>query len=203
MTFHEDQFPPNISFGATGGPAFNTEVVTVRSGREQRNRNWSEMRHRYDVSQGVKSEADFEVIRAHFLAMGGKADGFRFKDWADHHASITDGHVVALSSTTFQLVKRYSHGSTNVDREITKPIAAGFTVTVSGSPAAFSLDSATGILTIVAAPSASNVRWSGEFDVPVRYDTDELQASITNKHPTGHFWISWDSIPLIETRDIT
>ena len=40
-SFDEVQFPPSISFGATGGPGFSTKVVILSSGYEARNQNWS------------------------------------------------------------------------------------------------------------------------------------------------------------------
>ncbi len=40
--FHEVRFPPDISYGTTGGPAFSTTVFQAASGFEQRNVNWAE-----------------------------------------------------------------------------------------------------------------------------------------------------------------
>ena len=34
--FHEVQFPPDISYGASGGPGYSTTVVTTVSGHERR-----------------------------------------------------------------------------------------------------------------------------------------------------------------------
>ena len=42
--FHEVQFPPDISYGASGGPTYATSVVTTVSGFEKRNANWSQAR---------------------------------------------------------------------------------------------------------------------------------------------------------------
>jgi uncharacterized protein (TIGR02217 family) len=203
MAFQERQFPPTISFGAIGGPGFSTDVVTVSSGAEQRNRKWSEMRHGYEVSQAIKKKSDFAAVRAFFLSVGGRADGFRFKDWADFECSITEGVVVGLTSTTFQLYKRYASGAVSVDRKITKPIAGGLVVTNSGAALTlttdYTLDTTTGVLTTTTPKTAANLRWDGEFDVPARFDVDELRSVVVDRNGRdGELLLSWASIPIVE-----
>jgi uncharacterized protein (TIGR02217 family) len=39
--FHEVRFPTDISRGARGGPTRRTDIVTLASGREQRNARWA------------------------------------------------------------------------------------------------------------------------------------------------------------------
>lgn len=64
---------------------------------------------------------------------------------------------------------------------------------------AHTLDTATGIVTIVSAPSAANVTWAGEFDVPMRFDTDKLDGRIVTRQADGGGLLhEWDSIPVIE-----
>lgn len=198
MSFFESpRFPERIGFGAVGGPEFATDIVTVESGREKRNARWSYPRHAWDVSHGVRTQADFDTLRAHFLSCAGRAHGFRFKDFSDFQASITEGKAVALTSTTFQLVKRYTSGSQTRDRLIRKPIASGFVILVSGSPPTYTLDATTGVVTIAAAPSASAITWSGEFDVPMRYDTDALRGEVVSRNGSGLLY-NLASIPLVE-----
>lgn len=86
MSFAEAQFPADISYGATGGPVFLTDVVATVSGHEQRNSKWAQARARYNVASGVKTEAQWQALIAFFRARRGKAVGFRFKDWSDFKA---------------------------------------------------------------------------------------------------------------------
>lgn len=86
MSFVEVQFPSDISYGATGGPMFLTDVVATVSGHEQRNSKWSQARARYNVASGVKTETQWQALIAFFRARRGKAVGFRFKDWGDFKA---------------------------------------------------------------------------------------------------------------------
>jgi uncharacterized protein (TIGR02217 family) len=206
MAFKESPpFPDRIAFGAVGGPAFNTSVLTVSSGEEARNQNWSESRQEYDVSSGVKTEADYKAIDAFFRSVRGKAIGFRFKDWLDFSVAIDEGIVAGLTTTTFQLQKQYESGSDVSPRVIKKPIAAGFVLKDSGTTLTlvthYTLDTTTGIVTTTAPRTAADLTWSGEFDVPVRFDVDKLQGQILSKNPSDGFLVSWDSIPLLELKN--
>ena len=130
-SFDEVQFPPSISFGATGGPGFSTKVIILSSGYEARNQNWSLARAEYDISTGIKTKADMDAVIAFFYARAGKARGFRFKDWKDYQA--TNEPVVSIGGGNFQLVKRYTSGSITYVRTITKPVTG--TVTLGGGGA--------------------------------------------------------------------
>ncbi|MEY3552727.1 MAG: hypothetical protein RL735_1075, partial [Pseudomonadota bacterium] len=47
-SFHEVRFPIDISMHGRGGPERLTDVVTMGSGREQRNARWAHSRRRFD-----------------------------------------------------------------------------------------------------------------------------------------------------------
>lgn len=201
MAFHESpRFPENIAYGAAGGPGFATDVVVTVSGRERRNGAWTYPRQRWDVSQGINAPADFAVLRAFFLAARGRLHGWRFKDWGDFQASHGDGVVTALTSTTFQMFKRYSSGAQSLDRIIYKPVAGTVEVRVSAVvDGTATVDTATGVITIASAPAPGDVTWSGEFDVPMRFDTDELVGRLAARNPAGQLLHQWDAIPIVET----
>lgn len=192
MSFAETQFPADISYGATGGPVFLTDVVTTVSGHEQRNSKWSQARARYNVASGVKTEAQWQALIAFFRARRGKAVGFRFKDFSDYLA--VNQPLISLGDDEYQMVKRYVSGSVVSERVITKPVAGmvklyrNSLLQVSG----WSVDTTTGIIT-TALTGTLTVDY--EFDVPVRFDTDELALSM-DSYNAG----SWSNIPLIEVR---
>ncbi|PZP86529.1 MAG: TIGR02217 family protein [Azospirillum brasilense] len=191
-SFVEIQFPSDISYGATGGPMFLTDVVTTVSGHEQRNSKWSQARARYNVASGVKTEAQWQSLIAFFRARRGKAVGFRFKDWSDYQA--INQPLQSLGDDDYQMVKRYVSGAVVSERVIAKPVAGtvklyrNSLLQVSG----WSVDTATGIIT-TALTGTLTVDY--EFDVPVRFDTDELALSM-DSFDAG----SWNNIPLIEVR---
>lgn len=208
MAFYETpRFPERIGAGAMGGPEFMTTVVKVAGGAEQRNGSWTYPLHKWDVSVGLRFQADFLAVRAFFLTMRGRLHGFRFKDLADYQAAHTGdekGIVSGITSTTFQLVKRYTSGAQTFDRKITKPIAAGFELKNSGSTLTlttdYTIDTVTGIVTTATSKTAANLTWSGEFDVPMRFDTDALRGRIEAKNPTQGLLHVWDAIPIVELR---
>src|SRR4051812_16530219 len=105
MAFKNSRFPPKISFGAVGGPAFKTEVVPVNSGVESRNQVWEVELGRWEVGHNAREPDDYGPLQAHFRIMRGRAHSFPFKDWTDF--SCTTGVFVLLTSTTFQCYKRY------------------------------------------------------------------------------------------------
>jgi len=197
-SFHEVQFPPKIAYGATGGPEFNTSIATTFGGFEQRNINWQKSRGRWDVSTGLKNQADMDALQAFFRARFGKAYGFRFKDWADYVAvgqNIGTGNGVI---TTFQLTKIYSSGGYTYLREIKKPVNGTVKIYLNSilQSSGYTLDLTTGIVTFAVAPTVGVVVSADcEFDVPVRFDTDAIAV-----RADGPGIFVWDSIPVTELR---
>jgi uncharacterized protein (TIGR02217 family) len=200
MSFIEIQFPADISYGATGGPVYSTDVVSMFSGHEQRNSNWKNARGKYNIATGVKTEAQWQALISFFRACKGKAVGFRFKDWSDYQAKNQQIGIGDGETAEFQLVKNYTSGNTIITREIKKPVAGTIKIHKSGNlrgaTADYSIDYTIGIISFTEAPTSGVIITADfEFDVPVRFDTDELQLSMDNFN-SG----SWNSIPLVEVR---
>ena len=170
--FRDISFPPYIARGATGGPSFSTSVVTLASGAEERNILWANSRGKWNISTGIRTREQMLEVIAFFHVVKGRAYSFRLKDWNDYNAA--DQPMVEITSTVWQLVKRYDIGGFQHIRTITKPVVGTVIVMVGGSPVAPSgIDYQTGQVTLAAAPG-SNPTASFEFDVPVRFDTDHL-----------------------------
>lgn len=198
MSFIETRFPDDISYGSSGGPEYATDVVSTESGYEQRNINWEAARARYNVAHGVKTQAQLDTLIAFFRARKGRAIGFRFKDWADFQ-----GIGVALGTgtgaqTQFQLIKSYQSGGVEEVRTITKPVAGTVKLYLNSvlQSSGVSVDTETGLVTFSSPPgSGVAVAADFEFDVPVRFDTDRLSASLD-----AYGVHSWHDIPLVELR---
>jgi uncharacterized protein (TIGR02217 family) len=62
MAFHAVRFPLDVALGARGGPERKTDVVTLASGREQRNGRWQHSRRRFNAGYGVKSRSDMAAV---------------------------------------------------------------------------------------------------------------------------------------------
>lgn len=198
LGFHEVQFPPKIAYGATGGPGFSTTITTMRSGFEQRNRDWEEELGEWEISTGDKTQSDIDAIISFFRCRNGRLYGFRLKDWTDYKAVAQPLGTGNGIKTTFQLVKIYSSGGYTQQRKIRKPVAATVKIYLNSilQSSGFTLDATTGIVTFATAPGVGvAVSADFEFDVPVRFNVDKL--ALTASGP-GRF--NWASIPLIEVR---
>ena len=42
--------------------------------------------------------------------------------------------------------------------------------------------------------------WTGEFDVPARFDTDLMAITVVTKSAQGDLLEAWESIPIVELR---
>lgn len=205
MSFHDVRFPEQIALGATGGPTWSTQIITTASGAEQRNAAWAQARGRWNVDTGLRSRADLQVLLAFFRARRGRAYGFRFQDWSDF---VLDRAPIATtngSATSFQIVKTYVSGPASIARSIARPVAGTVRCWVDGiernlgtGAAQFQVNTSTGIITIgssLAALAAKPVEVQCEFDVPARFDTDDIEVSLRTYH-SGE----WADIPIIEVR---
>ncbi len=194
MNFHEVRFPANLSFGSVGGPERRTEIVTLANGHEERNTPWADARRRYDAGVGMRSLNDIETLIAFFEARRGQLFGFRWKDWSDFKSgrplddvTFEDQEIARGDGKTvaFQLTKTYSSGGHDYVRPIAKPVAGTVRVAVDGDPLVesihFEVDTTTGVVTLADAPDIGAAVNAGfEFDVPVRFDTDSIQTSVSS-----------------------
>lgn len=198
MAFIETRFPADISYGSSGGPEYSTDIIETHGGYEQRNVNWSASRARYNVAHGVRTKEQLAQLIAFFRARKGRADGFRFKDWTDYQAT---GETLGTGDgvrTMFQLVRNYVSGSGIETRVITKPVAGTVAVYKNGvlQNLGVSVNTSTGVVTFTVAPANGvEVTADFEFDVPVRFDTDRLSATLD-----AYGSHSWRDIPLVEVR---
>lgn len=192
MAFHDVQLPTQVEKGASGGPRFKTTVIALGSGFERRNIEWEATRAAYDISYGIQSKENFDDVLDFFYARQGRAHSFRFKDWTDYEIASQAIGVTDGTTTDFPLFKRYSSGATDFDRTITRPVASGWaiadinavgvTVVYNTAPGATeaSINTTTGVVTLGATHAATSteaITVTGEFDVPCRFDTDQLSLS--------------------------
>lgn len=193
MGFHEVRFPTNLSFGSVGGPERRTEIVTLANGFEERNTPWAHSRRRYDAGVGMRSLDDIETMIAFFEAREGQVFGFRWKDWSDYKSCLAsqdvafEDQVISVGDgvqVTFPLTKDYSSGSATYSRPVSKPVLGTVVVGVARTQMVdtvhFNVDNATGLVTFDLAPEEGAEITAGfEFDVPVRFDTDRIQTSVS------------------------
>ena len=211
MAFHNVVFPEDYSQGATGGPEFRTTIVVTGSGYEQRNADWATARGKWDLSRMLYDEVARDAAIAFFRARRGMAHSFLFKDWNDYFVGMqwnattkvlehSGSHNFASGTgaqTVFQLVRIYDSGGQTERRKITRPKSA-IKVYVNGTEqlSGVTVNYSTGTVTFTSAPSnGAAIGWSGEFYVPVRFDTDQLQVDYLSA-TTGDV-----ALPIVEVRE--
>lgn len=210
-SFHEVRFPLDISMHGRGGPERLTDVVTMGSGREQRNARWAHSRRRYDAGYGVKSLAALSVVVDFFEERRGRLYGFRWRDRADYKSCAPGVNPTALdqtigigngSNSAFELSKIYGGQFAPYRRQICKPVAESVRIAVAGIEKSvgldFDLNAGQGLVTFRAGripPAGAAITAGFLFDVPVRFDTDYLEIDHA-AFEAGEI----PKIPLIEIR---
>lgn len=198
--------PACEGFGWTGGPGFSTTIITRRNGRERRNADWSQPQHSFSLPFNALSQAQYAPVKAMHLNRQGAWGCFLYRDPLDFEAvqevfGIGDGET-----TTFQLAKRslidgvpyyrnvYALYSPGDDGEA---IPSAPVVRINGTPESVSIDYDRGTVTFAEAPEEGvTLDWTGEFSVWVRFVSDRMPMTISNKGSEG-FWIE-GSIDLLE-----
>ena len=197
MFLETPRFPENISLGAKGGPQWNTTVAVKNSGKEQRTGKWQYPRQKWDVSHGLRNASDFATLRTFFLICKGRLSSFRFKDWTDFQVAYSESVVVGITTKIFQCYKRYTLGSYNFDRILYKLVGTT-SVKVFGVLYACTVDSTKGTITFADDQVAANITFTTEFDVPMRFDTDTLEAAVESYSPNSGYQFNWSNIPILE-----
>ncbi len=193
--FHEVLFPLDIALNSAGGPQRRTDVVTLGSGREERNARWAHSRRRYDAGYGVKTLEALSQVIAFFEERRGRLYGFRWRVRLDHSSAAPETATAATDqvigtgdgmTASFQLVKTYGSLYSPYRRPIVKPVPGSLRVAVAEieleEGTAFTVDTATGAVTFEAdfIPAGGAAVTAGFlFDVPVRFDTDYLEVDLS------------------------
>lgn len=282
--FINEPFPDCIAYGAMSSPWWSTSVAQTQGGWEQRNQNWLNSRHRYDVSLAIRTATDYKLVKVHFNEMRGQLHSFPFKDYLDYTVTAGEGFLEYVSPGVFNLIKRY--GDDNAyDRRITRPVnqtlyrgvtpvtpgagagqysigafgvitfvpdqtrtinthtvgvthqivlASAFSpnvgisgkislIGISGTAAALlnnlehTVTSVSGATISIAVNTtgltatggsarrmvqASELTWSGEFNVPCRYASDQMPAVAVNRNSPDELLVDVSGIEVVEVREV-
>lgn len=184
MFLETPRFPGCPSFGFMSEAVYAVAIIERASGVEQRNRSWSRPLHRYTATVGPRLEAEIQEALEFYHAVGGRAYGFRFRDAVDYKscrvnetATALDQplEVIADSPEYYQMVKRYTMGALSQQRDIYKPVQGTILVADNGvtktEGADYTVDYTRGTVDLLFAPVGA-LTWGGEFDVPVRFDSE-------------------------------
>lgn len=201
------RFPDEITFHASVGPQFRTEVATGLTGYQQTNATMPDPLHVFDITQAMR-EIDisntpgygYRVVRDFFNVVKGKAIGFRARNWWDYKddgLGILGTGVGNGTTTVFQIAKRYVAGALSTDKAIRKPVSGTLVVKVNGVTVSnYTTDFTTGLVTFAAAPANGAVLTCAyEYDLPVRFDRDLIRV-----HPDSGGLAIVEGLAMLEYR---
>lgn len=193
--FIEDRLLDCVSYGTVYGERFRTSVKTMRNKEESRLIEWSESQGTFSLVFAALTEPDRAEVMRVFRAVRGRGIGFRLKNWVDFKAVDQLIGIGTGADQVLQLKITSSAGAYSTVKTIKKPVTGTVTIYIDGVATAAIIDYTTGLVTITA-PLGAAIAWSGEYDIPVRFDTDDIMWSVDNK-ANGVFVMGSD-VPVVE-----
>ena len=197
------------AFGWSGGPEFHTRNIEMRNGRERRNAEWAEARHKYRLQFKSILSGQYPKIKTHHVICRGRLHCFLYQDHLDHAADDAVFAVADPGQTTFQLGKWSELDGVSYFRSVDclyrpdynnlgQPIEVVPTIRVNGTPDVTAVvDPNTGLVTTTPMSGGEILSWDGQFSMWVRFDNDWLDWSIVNKTDDGQF-ITDGSVDIIQ-----
>jgi uncharacterized protein (TIGR02217 family) len=205
MTIPAYRLPEYIERGSRFGPRYRNVIHEGAAGNEQRFAQWTKCRGEGDLGWGLQNSTDklgdFRAILSLFRAHFGSLYPFRFRDWSDYVATNEVFGTGTGSQTAFQLTMTYDpqlillgmQGSFFYVRSITL-LALTPEIRINNVVTTAYTISSSGLVTFTTAPTTgAQLTWSGEFDVPVRFDSDALPVVMNEADLT-----SLQNIPIKE-----
>lgn len=183
----DERLTRDIEMGCKARPRYKTDVITLDGGYEWRNARWRYPVFSFDFSIEPGDPNDDPAYYAGevatlaafinlFHVAGGQNDTFRFRHWADYQGADEPIGTGDGSTTIFQLYRVYQRGAKVRRRKITRPVTGSVTAKKNGVLTAVTVDYDTGQITFAAPPANGvTITASFEFDIPVRFGSDELE----------------------------
>lgn len=207
MSFLDAAIFPYEAKSLSSKSGWNTSVVRVGGGAEQRNANYSDALRRYDVAMGIKTLSNWQTLEKFMNAVRGQLHGFRYLDRANYLASVEAFGTGTGAQTAFQLTKNDGNAANAYNREIYKPITGTIQIfdnaVLKTETTHYTINYNTGVVTFVVAPTSGHtLTWSGQFHVPVRFETDflpEYDVFLVDANGAG---LAEGSVTMTEIRDI-
>ena len=184
MLFLESpSFPEALAVHTTVGLSFQTEIVQLGSGGEERNACWSEPLRRYDIASPALPRQELLSLQAFFQGVQGRLLPFRFRECLDYSSSTgpvrpTDQVLGQGDGVTsrFTLIKTTAVGEQKRVRRIQKPVARTVVVAADGVLCdTVIIDNEAGwVIFPEPPPEGSSITAGFLFDVPCRFASDDL-----------------------------
>lgn len=178
----DERLPREVEIGAVriDSDFEDTEIVSTDGGREVRNIRTAGGRLRFEITYPHSQQgAVYLAVKAAYKAARGGLHSFDFQDHSEHTATDAIFGTGDGTTTAFPLYIPYEFGDEVHFRRIYRPVSA-ITIKKNGVTmvGGYSVNYDTGIVTFTSAPlaeagetPADSLSWSGEFNIPVRFDS--------------------------------
>jgi uncharacterized protein (TIGR02217 family) len=192
---------PSIIYGTTGSPLaeWETEIIENDGGYRHAFQNREQAIGKWDVGSFTYNLEEWEYLLNFFIDKRGSAIAFRYKDYSDFEAVNEQIGVGDGANTTFYFTKLYG----DYLRDITQLVNGTVQLYVNGvlEPTGFTIYYDVGIVVFNSAVgNGAIVTANFEFDVRVRFETDDLPATFVAFSPDdGEKFVDVDNMPIIET----
>lgn len=172
------------AYGWVGGSEFSTREVLLSNGYGRYNADWSQERFRASTNYLNISRDAQAGIRKVFRVCRARVHAFRFRDQLDYQANSEVFAIGDGVTTEFQLSASFTEDGETYTRRIYAIVSAS--ITDNGSPATPVVDMRRGTVTFSVAPANGHIlRWTGVFDLWVRFAQDYLPFSLDNPDATN------------------
>jgi uncharacterized protein (TIGR02217 family) len=186
MSHLDAYLDPCFAYGWEGSPRFRTLITELQNGDEYRNAEWIEARHEYNASFLNISKEAYREVKKMFMVCRGMLNAFRFIDVLDYQATAEQFGTGDGVTTEYQLSKVSTVDGVDYTRNV-YALANTPVITVNGTPTtAFTVNPRNGKILFDTAPAMSAVlRWTGEFDIWVRFTTDNIPFTLDSIDATN------------------
>lgn len=217
MSFLDIYMPEEIpGYPCVSAPRTNTSIQVSAGGGEHRNQNWEHPLHTFIMPEGIRAWSAVQSLGKMWKITAGPFYSFAWRDPLDFSSgdldvpnpevdpvpTMTDQFVGFGTGFTdsFQLIKTYSYGSEEYDRDIHLPVLATVVVADNGvlvSDSLYTVSRPGGIITFDTPPANGRSITAGFlFDCEVRFESDDAFEGILRTWQAGGF----SDLTLIEVR---
>jgi uncharacterized protein (TIGR02217 family) len=191
------RFPVDISYGSSGGPEYNTDLIITTTGYEHRYDQWSKPRLRFNVAAGIKNRPQVAELLSFFHLCKGRFYGFKYKDWSDFR--LQNESLKSVGNNTYQIVKNYKWQDRLINtRDITQPVVETIKL-YNGlkqlNVEEYDIDANKGLITLHK-DTTYDIKITCDFDIPARFDIDYLPITLESYNS---FFMP--EIPIIEIKN--
>lgn len=206
MAFDNQVFP--IELSALGvRSTWEDTIVKLGGGSEQRAVLWTDALRYYDASTPTLTIVNLNLILKHFNGRRGRGRAFPVRDRSSFQAATEAVGTAGGIGTTMQLTINQGDAGNAYNREIYLPESGTVTIFGNASPLVETTDytlaysgSTGGTLTWVTNQSGKSITWTGNYYVPVRYDTKAIDPRLFIWRTDGTGLVEGPQIPLVEVR---